>query len=100
MKKWEVWYAKFPYEDDKRIEKVRPIVVLRCTPKRIMAMKLTSHKAREYSDVPIKKWKYTGLIKPTTARTSKHMYLERKKLLRRIGILHNDDRQEIAKRYA
>lgn len=100
MKRWEVWYAKFPYEDDRRIEKVRPIVVLKCTPKKIIAIKLTSHKVRENSDIPIKKWKYTGLIKPTTARTSKCISLDRTKLLRRIGVLHNEDKREIVKMYA
>lgn len=28
MNQWEVWYARFPYEDDESIVKERPVIIL------------------------------------------------------------------------
>lgn len=103
MKKWEVWWASFPYEES-RVEKVRPVIILKFRGSEISVAKLTTHEKRYYdlSDVRIKDWKEAGLKRPSVSRISKNTSLEKEKFIERMGKLSVRDRrkvQSVYKRY-
>lgn len=101
MKQWEVWHAKFPYEEDISIEKERPVIILNVDTLECLSVKVTSHKIRntDQFDTPIKYWKEAGLNKPSIARVSKVMNLSKDKFINKKGILHKDDIITISEQY-
>lgn len=101
MNQWEIWKAKYPYEEDSSIEKERPVIILNVQPLEVLSVKVTSHDVRDADefDTPIVKWRESGLISPSVARISKTMNLTKDKFTKRYGILHVDDRQNIMKKY-
>lgn len=101
MKQWEVWYAKFPYEEDASIEKIRPVIIINVETLECLSVKVTSHDVREADkyDTPIKYWKEAGLKRPSVARVSKTMRLSNEKFVNRKGVLHEEDRQIIMERF-
>ena len=97
MKIWEIWFAKFPFEEDPSIEKERPVIILNVDPLEVLSVKVTSHKIRnedEY-DIAIEHWQEAGLRKPSVARISKAMFLDNNKFEYKIGTLHDDDKVSI-----
>lgn len=63
MKIWEIWFAKFPFEEDPSIEKERPVIILNVEPLEVLSVKVTSHKIRnedEY-DIAIEHWQKPDL---------------------------------------
>ncbi|MCU5595113.1 type II toxin-antitoxin system PemK/MazF family toxin [Bacillus mobilis] len=96
----EVWYADYPYEEDKSSTKARPaVIVFEVDDDEVVAIKLTTHEARacDQFDVELVEWKHAGLKHKSTARVSKFEYLKRSQLLNKKGDLHPDDEDRIAK---
>ena len=102
MNQWEVWYARFPFEEDASIIKERPVIILNVETLQCLSVKVTSHQIRNNDefDTPITNWKEAGLTKPSVARISKTMNLTKDKFTRKKGILHKDDRTIIMQRFA
>lgn len=101
MNVWEIWFADFPYEEDNTITKQRPVIILSVEPLRVLSVKVTSQNARteDKYDIPIVNWKYAGLKKPSVARVSKTMFLDKQNFLTKIGILHDNDKSSILSKY-
>lgn len=101
MQEWEVWFAKFPYEEDASTEKSRPVIILSVEPLKVLSVKVTSHSQREYDeyDVPIEKWKETGFDRPSIARISKTIYLTSNKFDWMLGKLLPEDIGAITNAY-
>lgn len=101
MKAWEVWYAKFPYEENHNEVKFRPVIVLDADTLEVLSVKVTSHEIRDEDpfDTPIKYWKECGLKKPSVARVSKTMILTSDRFDNKKGELHSEDQNAITKAY-
>ncbi|MED1406503.1 type II toxin-antitoxin system PemK/MazF family toxin [Bacillus mycoides] len=96
----EVWYANYPYEEDKNRTTERPsVIVYEVDDDDVIAIKLTTHEARAYDeyDVELVEWQSAGLKYQSTARVSKFEYLKRSQLLNKKGDLHPTDVDRIAK---
>jgi len=96
----EVWYANYPYEEDKEHTEQRPaVIVFEVDDDEVIAIKLTTHAARAYDefDVELVEWQHAGLKRKSTARVSKFEYLKRSQLINKKGDLHADDEDLIAK---
>ena len=89
-KQWEIWSAKFAFEDDPNTVKTRPILVLEnreLYP--ILAAKITSHPSRSnyLGEYEIKEWREIGLKSPSPIRLSKRLLLQEVDFNRKIGRL-------------
>lgn len=89
---WDIWLAKFPFED-KNEEKIRPVIVIDVDTEfpKVLCMKVTGKAPRDKYDTYIKKWKEANLHKKSTARIAKKAYLPKNKFIKRIGELSNED---------
>lgn len=79
MKRWEIWEADVPYEENKGHKK-RPVLILSETDMIVFSLKMTSHKARYKKlegEYEIMKWQEAGLEKPTVIQCSKRLKLEK-----------------------
>lgn len=101
MKQWEVWFAKFSYEEDPTIEKERPVIILNVDTLECLSVKVTSQNVRDKDefDTPIKHWREAGLKKPSVARISKTMNLTKDKFLNKKGEIHSEDRVTIMQKF-
>lgn len=101
MNQWEVWTAVFPYEDDPKKFKKRPVIIIDVESLKVLSVKVTHHEKRVYDDydVPICKWKEIGLKQPSVARVSKTIYLTKDKFDRCIGKLLVDDVKPIYEKF-
>jgi len=92
-KKGEVWYAKFPLEDDSSLYIERPVLIADVIDNEIVVIKVTKHEPREYDmyDVPIQYWKAAGLSYSSTARISKVVLLNETLMLNKKGELQVSD---------
>lgn len=102
MRVWEIWFAEFPYEEDATIIKNRPVIILNVEPLEVLSVKVTSHDVRNKDkyDIPIQFWKEAGLNKPSIARISKTLFLDRQSFVHKIGTLLDDDKVSIFTKYA
>lgn len=98
--RWELWYADFPFEETLG-HKDRPVLILSVEPLAILSVKITKHDVRteDEFDVPITRWREAGLVNSSTARISKTMNLPISNFRRKIGDLHDDDKQHILQAY-
>ena len=101
MRVWEIWFADFPYEEDATITKKRPVIILNVEPFEVLSVKVTSQDVRDEDkyDTPIQYWSEAGLNKPSIARISKTMFLDKQSFIHKIGTLHNDDKISILTKY-
>ena len=101
MKQWEVWFAKFPYDDNPNIIKERPVIILNVETLEVLSVKVTTHEVRDEDefDTPIIYWKNAGLKRPSIARISKSINLSPENFVNKKGDLHNDDRQTIMENF-
>lgn len=101
MNQWEIWLAKFPFED-RNIVKNRPVIILSVQPLWILSVKVTSKPPRDEDqfDVPIIKWKEAGLDNSSTAREGKTINLSTNDFVHKIGDLDISDRVRIMKAYS
>lgn len=102
MRVWEIWFADFPYEEDATITKKRPVIILNVEPFEVLSVKVTSQDVRDEDmyDTPIQYWSEAGLDRPSVARISKAMFLDKQNFIHKIGTLHNDDKIAIFTKYA
>lgn len=100
-KRWEVWYADFPYDDDPGRSSDRPVIVLNAEPLVILSVKVTSHGIRSYDkyDTELKYWREAGLTRSSVARISKVIYISKDKFRRKIGMLHPEDAKNVLNTY-
>lgn len=89
MKKWEIYWAEVQFEDVPQSKK-RPVLILDDQGVLVLGLKLTSHKPRD-GEYGLKKWKESGLTKPTTVRVSKKLRLSQTDIKGKIGKLHPVD---------
>ena len=98
----EVWFARFPYEEQPGAYSDRPVVVLDDNNTiGILSVKVTSKGVREYDpyDTPIVYWDKAGLRVASTARVSKTMILEESRFQFKIGSLQQADLDAIKESY-
>lgn len=100
-KRWEVWYADFPYDDDPGRSSDRPVIVLNTKPLVILSVKVTSHGIRSYDkyDTALKYWGVAGLARPSVARISKVIYISKDRFRRKVGVLHPEDAKNVLNTY-
>lgn len=100
-KRWEVWYANFPYDDDPGRSSDRPVIVLNTKPLMILSVKVTSHGVRTWDkyDIKLEYWREAGLTLPSVARISEVIYLSKDKFRCRVGTLHPEDAKNILSTY-
>ncbi len=97
MKQGEIYLARVTYTsffDDK----IRPVVLVGKTEVAdidYLIGPITSHSPRNQYDVVIQFWKEAGLEKPSVVRTAKLRTIESQFLLRKIGILQEEDLQRV-----
>lgn len=96
MKKWDLYFAKVPFEEVPE-SKPRPVIVLEDSTVLVDCLKLTGKPPRQ-GEYVLQRWKEAGLRKPTTVRLSKRLALEPEAFLFRIGALQLIDIVEIEKR--
>lgn len=101
MKEWEIWFAKFPYEEDQKIIKQRPVIILSLEPLEVLSVKVTSQDIRDYDkyDTPIIYWKEAGLDRKSVARVSKTILLTPEKFLWKLGVVQEEDQISITTKY-
>lgn len=94
----EVWYVKFPFEEDESKYKVRPVIVLNDPEDSnvevaCLSVKVTSKPKREddIGDTVILKWKEANLKKPSVARVSKTMSIPISQFERKVGQADDED---------
>jgi hypothetical protein len=91
--KGEVWFARFPLEEDKSQFTKRPVIVLDETYSGVLCVKITKHapRSKDPYDISIINWRCAGLRVPSTARISKAAILLPDKLEFKIGSLDQRD---------
>lgn len=94
----EVWYTKFPLEEDKTKFIERPAIIVGVDGDLIAVIKVTRHIPRENDefDVNIIHIKNAGLPSPSTARVAKLQNIHISQILNRKGRLHPDDEENIS----
>jgi len=92
---WDIWLARIDYEEIEG-SKIRPILIIDKKAYMILSLKMTSHGPRNNAgEYQIKHWKEAGLNKPTVIRVSKRLTLPYELLEKRIGVLHDDDKENV-----
>ena len=76
IKVWEVWHARFSF-DDGRGYKFRPVIVVGVRSDGSLAMMVTSstNKLHLEHDYPIRDWEQAGLHKPSIARVDRIAFI-------------------------
>ncbi|WP_366924717.1 type II toxin-antitoxin system PemK/MazF family toxin [Metallumcola ferriviriculae] len=97
----EVWFAKFPLEEDTTQFLPRPVVVLDVETLEVLSVKVTKADPRDNDDydTPIVFWQQAHLRYKSTARVSKTMLLDKTQFDFKIGSLHPDDFVEIQNKF-
>lgn len=99
---WEVWFAKFPYEEEDGRFSRRPVIVLHATANAVLVVKVTCHDFRRCDsyDVILHNWKNAHLNRPSVARVSKTMEISPENLVMKIGTLQNEDAYAVFEAYS
>lgn len=97
MKRWDVYWAEMPFEEDPSQTKLRPVIIAKDGIVYVLTLRVTSHEPREYDayDYPLKEWKSANLNKPSTVRIRKLAKLAPNAIHDQIGTLHPTDTLEI-----
>lgn len=98
---WEIWFAKFPYEEEDGRFAKRPVIVLHANTKAVLVVKLTCHDFRrcDVYDVVLQKWQQAHLDRPSVARVSKTMEISPENLVMKIGTLQKEDAYAVFEAY-
>ena len=103
----EVWFVNFPFDDDPKKSKARPVVVLDKNDDglEVLTIKVTSKPPHTDKDdiideyeVPIFDWEEANLLTPSVARISKMKILHEDKFITKIGKLSENDWRNINKK--
>ena len=89
----DVWFAKFPLEEDGSEFSSRPVIILNVERLIVLVVKVTKTPPRpnDKYDIPINYWQYANLRFKSTARVSKTQILNHSQLVFKIGTLHPND---------
>ena len=89
----DVWFAKFPLEEDNSQYIFRPVIILNSDRLEVLVIKVTKTAPRtnDKYDIPIMYWQYANLRFKSTARVSKAILLNSSQLEFKIGTLHTSD---------
>lgn len=100
MKRWDLYWANVPYEDDPEQSKTRPVIIANDLCVYVLVLRVTTHAARECDrfDYPLLYWDYAGLKRPSVVRISKLAKLRPEEIGDYIGSLRSADIQEIQHR--
>ena len=101
MNKGEIWFARFPLEEDPSIVLKRPVLILDINILGVLSIKITKHKFRDQDlyDIPIIYYEEANLNFPSTARVSKNLLLKENDFIFKIGTLNKDDLERIENAY-
>ncbi|EKS4345268.1 type II toxin-antitoxin system PemK/MazF family toxin [Clostridium botulinum] len=96
-KRGEVWYVKFPLEEDENKTLPRPVIVLEDHDEvvGVLSIKVTKHKPRDKWDYELFYWKEAKLRMKSTARIAKALYLNLDMFDRKFGDLHEEDLKNV-----
>lgn len=92
-KRKDIIFVPFPFSE-LNYQKKRPALVMASLSSRdeLICLMLTSTKQTDFSvDVSLKKLNKTGLPKPTVARTSRIFTFKSSLVIKKIGIVNDDD---------
>jgi mRNA interferase MazF len=89
----EVWFVRFPFEEDPTQFKARPVIVMESSAGRVFVLSLmvTTHAPRDRFDVLLSDYSAAGLHKPSVVRTSRSMEIRVEDFLHYIGTLTDRD---------
>lgn len=89
----DVWFAKFPLEEDNSQYFSRPVIILNSDRLEVLVIKVTKTAPRtnDKYDIPIMYWQYANLRFKSTARVAKAILLSSSQLEFKIGTLHPSD---------
>jgi len=90
ISRFEIWLAEVSFSEIEGY-KDRPILILNHIKKEVLCLRMTSKAPQTTGDFEVTKWKEAGLQKPTVVNTTIRLKLNEDKLIKRIGVLHNDD---------
>ena len=92
MNKYDVYWARYAFEDNPTNFKVRPVVILDPTSILILVIKVTSKPPRKnYNDYELVDWSAAGLKVKSTVRLDKQLKINSSDILNYIGHLSNKD---------
>lgn len=97
----DVWFAKFPLEEDGSKFLSRPVIILNVERLEVLVVKVTKipPRSNDKYDIPINYWQYANLRFKSTARVSKTLILNHSQLDFKIGTLHPTDYVNIQKAF-
>lgn len=97
----EIWFAKFPFEEDVNQIKSRPVVVLNVGIIEMLVVKITKADLKDnyYYDVPIMYWREAKLKSESILKISHTLYLPREAFDFKIGDLYEFDLKAIQERF-
>ena len=90
FKAGDVVSVEFPFSD-LQTHKRRPGLVLISGDVDLLVARLTTHPAREASDVALQRWSEIGLPRASTIRLTKLATIDHRLVHHKIGRLHPDD---------
>lgn len=103
LNKGDVWFVDYPYEEDSKQSKRRPVVIVETQDGFSLAIgiKVTTHAPRLWDpfDIEIKEYLLAGFKKPSTARTAHNREFITSKFLRQLGVLHRKDLLNVLRAY-
>ena len=93
----QIWYAKFPLEEDSSSFIERPVIIADIKLPNLAVVKITKHAPRSNDpyDVLIKRYKEAGLKYPSTARISKDVIINENQIDNKKGELHLIDYKNV-----
>ena len=97
-KSWEIWWARFAYNDKANVYKPRPVLIVPFSDGTYLMAKITTHKPRCNWDHPIKQLVYSGLNKESTICAGQLIKFTSIDLTKKIGDLHPIDIIEFQKK--
>lgn len=94
MKRWDVYWADVPFEDDPTQIKRRPVIIARDSVVYVLTLRVTTHSPRmcDPYDYQLIEWKYANLNSPSVVRIRKLAKLKPEEIHDYIGSLHPADR--------
>ncbi len=97
----EVWFARFPFEEDATQWKVRPVIVLDVNEQEavVLSVMVSSTAPRGEYDIELFAWADVPLDHRSTARISRTIHLPMVNFVRRIGRLTDDDWENVTNLY-
>ncbi|PWA11209.1 hypothetical protein DCC39_09555 [Pueribacillus theae] len=97
VKQGDVWLADVVFKGTRQT-KQRPVIIVGnelALDVDVIIAPVTSQQPRNKFDVVLEYWEEAGLLKPSTARTSKIISIHGSELKRHLGVLHNHDLERV-----